>query len=694
LTTVIPSPRGLTGYDLSADGKLFATTDISGLVCIWKLEPYRRLVDVLKNGNYERTFSPTFSRDNRLLAWTSGATGRIHFYDLDNRKRLADWQTDDLVTQISFGNNNKLSMLTSKGLTTIDLSSFYPLAVGSASATRELVHSRTNVYMVSPDPLYDQQQLDSILGESDIVTPGFWGLNNHSRETTEFNYSLNTSRGEKTDDRQGGSDCRPFFSQPVFNPYPLAFNDDKLGCSHYPLIDIRNASKGERYSESQKDWESVREVVVGEVYYGYLYLSNGAADHLDDLDIHNVRARVSLKPSEEGNYRLIGELLSDNTSSLAASLILGTPTHKTIVIGEEIEICDFRSNVIRTIKASDFLPKRHDGGKEIQIPIGDLKPGFRTDLFVRFKFLFDEEDSTRPDVNKETGTISEEAITRILRAAVTKTNKTCRPNFSFSVFNPYPLTFQNLNEECRDYPLIQGKIDHGQYPKDSQELEQGVTAHEGDNIQVLIYFDNGASENIDISKTIINNFSVNVDVDQRQGNSPTITATLSGDNVKSVSRGLGVHIGDGERLEIVRKSGILYDLQKNPIQGNFDVANNVTTMQNLLAGFNHSGFIQFTVKVVSVTAANHLPSCNSVIVAGHVEYNYDVETFAWFEWGETPVLGNVTNPQRIMKNNTEYHQLIGGLAEDTTYYYRARTSTRQGKTSGQIKSFTTARCQR
>jgi hypothetical protein len=86
------------------------------------------------------------------------------------------------------------------------------------------------------------------------------------------------------------------------------------------------------------------------------------------------------------------------------------------------------------------------------------------------------------------------------------------------------------------------------------------------------------------------------------------------------------------------------------------------------------------------------PRCKSATINGDVQ-TYGAETFAWFEWGDTPDLGNVTIKQRFTAD-THYHQELVDLKENTTYFYRAMASNINGTAKGRVKSFTTARCKR
>jgi hypothetical protein len=101
-------------------------------------------------------------------------------------------------------------------------------------------------------------------------------------------------------------------------------------------------------------------------------------------------------------------------------------------------------------------------------------------------------------------------------------------------------------------------------------------------------------------------------------------------------------------------------------------------------------------------SANHLDTtkphhsfvsrCKRATIIGRVEPNGE-ETFAWFEWGETPDLGNVTKQQRFT-DETEYYQDLIDLNENTTYFYRVVVANINGKSEGRVNSFTTIPCER
>ncbi|OGI90425.1 hypothetical protein A2911_01655 [Candidatus Nomurabacteria bacterium RIFCSPLOWO2_01_FULL_40_15] len=101
-------------------------------------------------------------------------------------------------------------------------------------------------------------------------------------------------------------------------------------------------------------------------------------------------------------------------------------------------------------------------------------------------------------------------------------------------------------------------------------------------------------------------------------------------------------------------------------------------------------FISVSGATAQTSQMSVLPTCNSVTFNGYVTPNGNPTT-VWFEWGTSTALGNQTNKQ-IFNSNSNFSQLVNGLAEDTTYYYRAMATNIEGNAVGQIVSFRTSTC--
>jgi len=83
-------------------------------------------------------------------------------------------------------------------------------------------------------------------------------------------------------------------------------------------------------------------------------------------------------------------------------------------------------------------------------------------------------------------------------------------------------------------------------------------------------------------------------------------------------------------------------------------------------------------------------ACDTATITGTVIPNGN-DTAAWFEWGETPDLNNVTITKHFT-TTSELEQDLSGLKADTIYYYRLVGSDSGGSFKAQIHSFKTARC--
>jgi uncharacterized repeat protein (TIGR01451 family)/LPXTG-motif cell wall-anchored protein len=114
---------------------------------------------------------------------------------------------------------------------------------------------------------------------------------------------------------------------------------------------------------------------------------------------------------------------------------------------------------------------------------------------------------------------------------------------------------------------------------------------------------------LDPNLTTITGFDVTTSVDTSTGSEHTISATLSGDNAASITNSFTVHTAPDEHVEVVANSGTLYDFQSRAVQTGFNMGNTTLNMQDLLACFQHSGFLRFTIKIVKNVSLNDNSVC-------------------------------------------------------------------------------------
>jgi hypothetical protein len=82
--------------------------------------------------------------------------------------------------------------------------------------------------------------------------------------------------------------------------------------------------------------------------------------------------------------------------------------------------------------------------------------------------------------------------------------------------------------------------------------------------------------------------------------------------------------------------------------------------------------------------------CDNTVIEGTVQARgYD--TLVWFEWGETPALGQHTSLRRYTDDGPAYEPLVN-LREHTKYYYRIAVKSTYGVSYGETASFVTTDC--
>ncbi len=179
--------------------------------------------------------------------------------------------------------------------------------------------------------------------------------------------------------------------------------------------------------------------------------------------------------------------------------------------------------------------------------------------------------------------------------------------------NLYPLTFQSPAEDCHDYPALDARLatetDH--YSQSQADLDNGLDANEGDEIYVLSYIHNGATNvGLPDSETTAHDVAISTNVPTSEGTTHTITTSFGGSNTNTVNGNFTIHTPAGMRLEVIPNSGQLRNHKGVVIlDSGFDMGNTSpykidkhdgAPAGDLRACFEHSVFVRFKVKVVRV----------------------------------------------------------------------------------------------
>ncbi|CAN5439630.1 hypothetical protein BH20ACI1_BH20ACI1_14220 [soil metagenome] len=174
--------------------------------------------------------------------------------------------------------------------------------------------------------------------------------------------------------------------------------------------------------------------------------------------------------------------------------------------------------------------------------------------------------------------------------------------FSAPVFNPFNVTFDDQNTpRCHDFPVIDVAKDTGNpnFAKSASEYNSIRKFSAGDQLVVLLYLNNGADASLNTNKTVARNVKIITSI-QKEDNLHRISATFTGDNMKSVIGKVNVLVGSNEDLVVIPNSGFMYaydgTIIANPM--GFNLGNSALNLGELDAGVQYSLFFSYKIKVV------------------------------------------------------------------------------------------------
>jgi uncharacterized repeat protein (TIGR01451 family) len=177
-------------------------------------------------------------------------------------------------------------------------------------------------------------------------------------------------------------------------------------------------------------------------------------------------------------------------------------------------------------------------------------------------------------------------------------------------FNIWPLAYSK--QDCRDYPVIDAKnvTKGGNYSTSAADHQNGVTAEPGDQVRVLLYFHNGASDRSDVVEvTKARNVRVSSGVPTAKGTTHAISGKIAGDNVAqtvySSMPGKGgdivINTSAPTTLEYVPGSTQRYTNSGASSALPDGVVNGAVGLGDVNACFQYSGFVTYLLKVVGDT---------------------------------------------------------------------------------------------
>lgn len=166
--------------------------------------------------------------------------------------------------------------------------------------------------------------------------------------------------------------------------------------------------------------------------------------------------------------------------------------------------------------------------------------------------------------------------------------------------NWWPVTYSTPAEICHDLPLIDGRTINGEFSQSKEDLLDGLTAHNGETVNLLIWISNGAANNLDPAVTLARNLSVTTSTDTSLGTKHYIKVAVAGDNVETIYGQFIINTNPNEWLEIIPKSGqVLNYTSDKLLSERFDMGNNTVKIGDLRPNWEDGLFIIYGVRVVA-----------------------------------------------------------------------------------------------
>jgi|GEM_PF-3206602 len=186
--------------------------------------------------------------------------------------------------------------------------------------------------------------------------------------------------------------------------------------------------------------------------------------------------------------------------------------------------------------------------------------------------------------------------------------------------NVFPLTFQSPAEFCHDYAPIDARLatDSGQYSQSQADYDDGLTAHDGDQVYVLSWIHNSA-DNVGVSdsQTLAHDVAISTTVPTSTGTDHIITTHFAGSNTNTVNGSFTIHTAADEHLEVVAGSGQERNFTADQIlNSGFDMGSGQTfNIGDQHACFEHGVFVRFTIKVVkNIIVTNDNAACVNIVL--------------------------------------------------------------------------------
>ena len=577
--------------DYSPDGKQIASTSTNQKVSIWDLSSGR---EVINHESFDMTvMALAFSPNGRWLAWGSLGESAIHLLDVATGEEVPSLHvTTGTLTRVSFspdggwlamaGGDAEIYLWNMPEIENSYKSSPAALLAGAESDTGLSITVNANSFTGDAMTILDKADLYTALGL-----------------TTESSFTIVPSSKEQG---QGTENCTPVPIVATLNPFPTSFINPAPPCHNFPTLDARIV-EGDKYSGNEVVRSLGRNAKVGDTVRVRVYIDNGAANSMPPAQTvaKNVKVDSSVDTESGTEHTIKVSLTGDNTNTVSRIFTLRTDTNSILeVIPNSGQVRNWQNQVVRD--------NVQIGGNTF--PVGDLEPGFATDLFLYFDVKVAAADKSpsaeaRPLPRRPTD--GENSTVTSSRNKGVGVN--CPNPPTVATLNPYRISFAPNGEPCTNYPPIDIGV-AGRYSTSEDEWNGEHVVKAGDEFFVLVYIDNGAANSLPLAQTVAKNIQVTTTVDTTVGARHSIGVSFGGDNTNTVSKTLRVRTGPDEFLEVVPNSGMLFDAYNHALQNNLPIANGVVGLSDMAPGFATDVFLRFVVHVKSARGKDHHRALN------------------------------------------------------------------------------------
>lgn len=220
--------------------------------------------------------------------------------------------------------------------------------------------------------------------------------------------SKTTNDGVRTNDESWMDNvimmCRNPPAVAKLNPFPVGFTNPAKPCTNFPAVDARVVDDG-RYSSSAEDYSAGRSVRSGDLIRIRIYIDNGAGNNISAKKgvAKNVKLNISVDQSIGPEHLIRVSFAGDNTNTIQQSFPIRTASNEFLeVVPKTGQLRDWQNKLIR---------EHFDLGNNT-FPIGDLTPGFETDLFLYFDVTVKSAEKKTPALASQTTSPSAPTITK------------------------------------------------------------------------------------------------------------------------------------------------------------------------------------------------------------------------------------------------------------------------------------------